>query len=205
MSIRSARSGWPAMLSKNSAHSAERPASVMSPVTRTRSSGRAACNFLEAGHHPPRPFVAARSAPPALDAEAIALADDMDVGEMRHPPDPPVRRRAVEPLEVERLVRAGVGESPDERGCGEVGRHDDDGVGERGQDQLERRGEIRRRSDPPRRRPNGDRDQGGDQSEEDSGAGAAHRPHARELGAALGFSARSARWRIASRHKAYPG
>ena len=45
-------------------------------------------------------------------------------------------------------------------------------------------GEIRRRSDPARRRPNGDRDQRGDQSEEDSGAGAAHRPHARELGAA---------------------
>ena len=53
-----------------------------------------------------------------------------------------------------------------------------------GHDQLMRDGEIRGRSDPPRRRPNDDRDQGRDGGEEDSGAGAAHRPHARELGAA---------------------
>ena len=80
---------------------------------------------------------------------------------------------------------AGVGESPDERRRGQIGRHDDDGVGERRPDQVERRGEIRRRSDPPRRRPHGDCDQGRDRSEEDSCAGAAHRAHARQLGAAL--------------------
>ena len=62
------------------------------------------------------PLVAARPGPPAFDAEAVALADAMDVGEMHHPPDAPVRRRRVKGLEVERLVRAGVGEAPDERG-----------------------------------------------------------------------------------------
>ena len=88
---------------------------------------------LEASHDPPQPLVAARAAPPALDPEAVALADDMDVGEMRDPPDAAARRRGVEGFEVERLVHAGVGEAPDERGRGEIGRHDDDGVGERGQ------------------------------------------------------------------------
>ena len=42
---------------------------------------------LEASHDPPHALVAARPAPPALDPEAITLADDMDVGEMRDAPD----------------------------------------------------------------------------------------------------------------------
>ena len=131
-------------------------------------------------------LVAARPAPPALDAKAITLADDMDVGQMRHPPDATVRRRSVERFEVERLIHARVGEAPDERSRRKVSRHDDDGVGERGPDQLMRDGEIRRRSDPPCRGPNKSRDQRRDGGEKNSGAGAAHRPHARQL--------RSAAW-----------
>ena len=135
---------------------------------------------LEAGHDPSHALVAARPAPPALDAKAIALADDMDVGKMRHPPDAAARRR-VERVEVERLVHARVGEAPDERGRREVSRHDDDSVGERGPDQMMRDREIRGRSDPPRRRPDEGSDDASDGGEQDSGAGAAHRPHTRKL------------------------
>ena len=44
---------------------------------------------LEARHHLLHPLIAAGPAPPALDAKAIALAHDMDVGQMRDPPDRP--------------------------------------------------------------------------------------------------------------------
>ena len=62
------------------------------------------------------PIVAARTAAPALDAKPVAFADDMNIGEMRDPPDARARWRGVEGLEVERLVDAGVGEAPNERG-----------------------------------------------------------------------------------------
>ena len=97
---------------------------------------------LEASHHPLHALVAARPAPPALDAKAITLADDMDVGQMRHSPDTTARRRCVEPFQVEWLVHARVGEAPDERRRREIGRHDHDRVGERGQDELMRDREI---------------------------------------------------------------
>ena len=46
---------------------------------------------------------------------------------------------------------------------------------------------------------------GRDHREENSGAGAARRAHRASSAPLFGFNARSARWRIASRHKAYPG
>ena len=79
---------------------------------------------LEPSHDPSQALVAARAAPPALDPKAIALADDMDVGEMRDAPDAAVWWRGVERFEVERLVHGRVGEAPDERSRREVGRHD---------------------------------------------------------------------------------
>ncbi len=100
---------------------------------------------------------------------------------MNDPPDPAVRWRGVERLEVERLVHARVGEPPDERSRREIGGHDDDGVGERGRDQMERVRKIRGRSDPPRRGPGNARDKRRDGREQDAGPGAAHRPHARKL------------------------
>ena len=99
---------------------------------------------LESAHDPFEALVAARAAPSALDAKAVALADDMDVGEMSDPPDAAADGRGVERFEVERLVHGRVGEAPDERGRREIGRHDDDGVGERRHDQMLRDGEIRR-------------------------------------------------------------
>src|ERR1700727_977768 len=97
---------------------------------------------LKAAHDPSHALVAARPAPPALDPEAITLADDMDVGEMRDAPDAAVRWRSVERIEVEWLIHRGVGEAPDERSRREVSRHDDDSVCERGDDQMMRDGEI---------------------------------------------------------------
>ena len=161
---------------------------------------------LEASHDPPHALVAARPAPPALDPEAIALADDMDVRQMRDAPDATARRRSVERFEVERLVHARVREAPDERSRGEICGHDDDRVGERGQDQLMRDGEIRRRSDPPRRaakrgsRPAPRRRRAGSRRRRSSSPAYGQ---ARLRCAAR--RARSARCRIASRHKAYPG
>ncbi len=139
---------------------------------------------LKPSHDPSQALVAARPAPPALDAKAIALADDMDVGEMRDAPDAAAWRRGVEGFEVERLVHRGVGEAPDERSRREVSRHDDDGVGERRHDQMMGDRKIRGRSDPPRLRPDESRNQRRDDGEKNSGAGAAYRPHARQLGSA---------------------
>ena len=62
------------------------------------------------------PLIAARAAAPALDPEAVALADDMDVGEMRDAPDAAAGGDGVERLEIERLVLRRVGKAPDERG-----------------------------------------------------------------------------------------
>ena len=124
---------------------------------------------------------------PLLDAKAIALADDMDVGQMRDPPGATAWRRRIEGDEVERLVHSGVREAPDERTRREVSRHDDDGVGERGPDQLMGDRKIRGRSDPPRRRPSNARDQRRDGGEKNPGAGAAHRPQARKLRPAAGL------------------
>src|SRR5260370_68429 len=42
---------------------------------------------LEESHDAPHARVAARAAPPALDPEAVTLADDMDVRQMRDAPD----------------------------------------------------------------------------------------------------------------------
>ena len=67
---------------------------------------------LEPSHDPPHARVAARAAPPALDPEAITLADDMDVGQMRDAPDATVRWRSVEGFEVERLVHASRPRNP---------------------------------------------------------------------------------------------
>ena len=62
-----------------------------------------------------------------------------------------------------------------------------DGVGERRPDQLMRDRKIRGRSDPSRRGPNEGRDQRREGGEKNTGAGAAHRPQARQLRPAAGL------------------
>src|SRR3984885_7585671 len=53
---------------------------------------------LEPSHDPPHARIAARPAPPALDPEAVKLADDMDVRQMRDAPDAIAQWRGVESL-----------------------------------------------------------------------------------------------------------
>ena len=84
----------------------------------------------QAIHRLDQAIVAARPGAPALDAETVALADDMDVGQMRDAPDASAVARAVEGLQIERLVAGGVGEAPEQCGDREIGGHDDDRVGE---------------------------------------------------------------------------
>ena len=131
------------------------------------------------------PLVAARAAASAFDAKSVAFADDMNIREMRDPPDARARRRGVEGLEIERLVGAGVGKAPDERPDREIDRHDDGSVGDRRNDEEARGDEIRHRSYPLSLRPGGKGDQPRDREEKDSRAGAAERANARQIGAAL--------------------
>ena len=120
---------------------------------------------------------------PALDAETIALADDMDIGQMRDAPDAGGRARLVEGFEIEGLVSHGVGEAPEQRGDREIGRHDGDRVGERRDHEGVRRQEIVDRADPARRGPCDDGDRARHGAEQQSGGGATSRAQSRELGA----------------------
>jgi len=70
---------------------------------------------VELGQGPLQPDVAARADPPALDAKAVAFADNVDVRKMGNPPDPLPRPRRVERLEIERLIHRRIGEAPHER------------------------------------------------------------------------------------------
>ena len=104
MSVRAASSGDAARMSKNSAHSADVPASVMSPVMRTRSSGRRRACAARRARARSKPLVAARAGAAALDPEPVALADDMDVREMGDAPD---ARRPAAPRRTPRGRAAG--------------------------------------------------------------------------------------------------
>ena len=127
-------------------------------------------------------IVSARSGAPALDAEAIALADDMDVGQMRDTPDSGGGSRLVEGFEIERLVSGGVGEAPEQRGDREIGGHDDDRVGDRREHEGVRRHQVVDRADPLRRGPCDDGDRARHGEQEQAGGGAASRAQARKLG-----------------------
>jgi hypothetical protein len=44
--------------------------------------------FIQPPHEVMEPSVALRPGPAALDPEAVSLSDDMEVGQVRHPPSP---------------------------------------------------------------------------------------------------------------------
>ena len=101
----------------------EMPASVMSPVIRIVSSGSLASSAVELLQQALEPLVAARARSSALDAEAITFADHMDVGEVDDAPRARrLARRLGEARQVARLRHGGIGEAPDQRGDGEIGR-----------------------------------------------------------------------------------
>ena len=102
---------------------------------------------------------------------------------MRDPPKSLGLRRDVERGKVDGLVGRRVGRAPDERRDREVGQHDDDSVRDRGHDQMLWRQKAGHAADPPRSRPDERRGQGGEDKQQNPGRGAAHRAHARKLGA----------------------
>ena len=125
-------------------------------------------NLRQSREHHGQPVVAARAGAAALDAEAVALSDHMDVGEMRDAPAPRRLRHGVEAVERARLVHPGVGNAPDQRGDRQIETHHRDGVGERRSDQAQRMGEIDDLAGParrgPRQRGHTRRDEAGEQA-----------------------------------------
>jgi hypothetical protein len=136
-------------------------------------------------HGADKAVVPARPRAPALDAEAVALADDMDVGQMHDPPDAGAVRRLIESLEIERVVAGRLGEAPDERGCRQIGGHDEDCVGNRPDDKDARRHEVGDRADPMGEGPRGESDGARHREEEQPRGGAASCAKARESRACL--------------------
>ena len=90
----------------NSAHSARVPASVMSPVIRTRSTGADKWMRGELAQRAANDPIAVRSLGAGLHAIAVALADDMQVGQMSHPDERRFKvRRPRHPVENRPLER----------------------------------------------------------------------------------------------------
>ena len=143
-------------------------------------------NFVEPGQRLSQPFVPARARATALYPEAVTLADRMEVGDMRDAPRPAAPRWRIEGAQVARLRHRRVGEAPNQRGEAEIGRDDDDGVGERQFDQGAQRGELGESDSPPGVGPGERNDAERDRAEQDArhrgtgGAdgGAAGRAHA---------------------------
>ena len=97
--------GIGASASRNSAHSVERPASVMSPVMRTRSIGSARWMVVEPAPGRAQALIAARPGRPLSMRKPKRLADHMKVREMGHPKAPAGRRRRGEGRDVVRAAR----------------------------------------------------------------------------------------------------
>jgi hypothetical protein len=138
-------------------------------------------------HRADKAVISARSRSSAFDAKAVALADDMDVGEMRDPPDASGVRWHIESLEIERLVAGRLGEAPDERGDRQIGGHDEDYVRYRPDDEEMRRHEVGDGAGPVCERPCGESDRGRNHEHEQPRGGAASCAYARKLGACSTF------------------
>ena len=108
--------------------------------------------------HQAEPVIAARTGAPALDAEAVTLADDMDVGEMRHAPLPAGCARFVKAREIARLVHHGVGHAPGQRSRCKKAAHDERGIGQGRHDETQGLREVGDLAGPARRRPDRRRD-----------------------------------------------
>ena len=196
--------------SKNSAHSAERPASVMSPVMRTMVErlGRVHRPRDEPGPASSRPLP--RGPPVRSRCESrIARRRRGCRTDARRARLRPSGRRGIERFEVERLVHARVGEAPDQRRRRQIGRHDDDSVGERrhrsrrcGTDQIVPADPIQRVAGQA-----AGATSAAMRDKQDAGAGAAYCAHARKLALRRRRLERHPfrRCRIASRHERVSG
>ena len=126
-------------------------------------------NRLEPDQDPFEAIVAARTAAAAFEAKAVALADDVNVGQMSDTPGALAGGRRIEESQIDRLIHARVRYAPDQRRNREVGRDQDDGVGHGGTGEPMPQREIRRVSDPARRGPGQRCDPGGPDAQQDSG------------------------------------
>jgi hypothetical protein len=75
---------------------------------------------LQLREQPSQALVAARPRPAALEAEAVALADDVQVRKVRDAPRAAIGGAFIEMLEVAGLGHGRIGDPPDQRGSREI-------------------------------------------------------------------------------------
>ena len=85
---------------------------------------------LELREQPLEPCVAARTRSSALDAKPVTLADDVEIGQMRHPPLAAGLKASLESVIIAGLRHGRVGEGPHQRAHGEINRNQNDAVGQ---------------------------------------------------------------------------
>src|SRR6202043_1013658 len=85
---------------------------------------------LELREEPLEPCVAARTRSSALDAKPVVLADNVEVGQMRHPPLAAGLKASLESVKIAGLRHGCVGEDPHERARRKIDRNQNDAVGE---------------------------------------------------------------------------
>ena len=127
---------------------------------------------VETIQHAMQSVVATRPRAPALDAKPVVLADDVNVGQMRHPPFACARSGRIERFDVERLIHRGVSDAPDQRGHSQVAAHDHDCIRERRHHEPKRIPEIRQQAGPSGRRPRHQGNHRGKNSQDNTRSGA---------------------------------
>ncbi len=121
---------------------------------------------FELREHLLQPIVALRPGPAAFDAETVTLADNVEIGEMRHPPGPATRRRRIEAAQVMRLRHARVRHPPNQRRGGHICTEQDHRIGESGLEEMVRCRQVRHLADPARARPHQQHDHARDYAQD---------------------------------------
>ncbi len=114
---------------------------------------RRGVDLLELREQPAKATIALRARSAAFDAKTVALADDVNVGQVCNAPGAGAGRRRGKSWKIARRRHGRVGETPCEGRHGEIGADDDDGIGERHPSQLAGGEKIADPADPARRRP----------------------------------------------------
>ena len=122
-----------------------------------------AMNGFQARKNARETVIAARPAPPTLDAKSVTLADQVNVGKVRDAPRRPAQCCVIA-AEIDRLRHQRVGKAPDQRGGGEIHADDHHRIGKHRQDHAADIQQVGGRADPARGRPCG----GGDRKRDDA-------------------------------------
>jgi hypothetical protein len=134
---------------------------------------------VEPVQKPLQPAIAARPGASALDAKSVALADRVQVREVRDTPRPTAGRRSVEGAQVTRLIHGRIGEPPRERGRRKIAPEEHDGIRQRREHEALGPGQVPDIADPACSRPCERHDPQGDGTSNQSGAGRRCRTQAR--------------------------